>query len=729
MKRVLFTLIAGLLSFQLYATHIIGGELYYDCLGGNTYRITLKVYRDCYLGQAAFDAPAKVTVFNGNGGFMQVISIPFPGSAYVPFISSNPCFQAPPNVCVEEAVYQTVVSLPGSPSGYIFAYQRCCRNNTIVNLVDPGNTGATYTEQVPVADLCNSSPRFTSFPPIALCVNEPLIFDHSATDPDGDSLVYQLCTTYDGATPNDPAPGVASNPPFPQITFQSPYNSANPIASNPQAIIDPVTGILTVNPTQLGQYVVGVCVSEYRNGVLIGTHSRDFQFNVTNCLSSVQSEAELPDDFTPVGGVFESCDGLTIPFENLSTNSSYYYWDFGVTTIISDTSSLEEPVYTYPSTGIYTVMLVANPGYFCADTDYVTIHVRELMDVDFTPDADQCIDLNSFDFIPTGIIPTGTQFSWNFGANAIPVSSTNQSQLNVTYSQYGIYPVTLAADYEGCLDTAIHEVKVYGHPQVSIDVDSIGCVPFTAQFNTTVDAQLNTLVYDWNLGNGIFSSLQNPQTVYWNVDTYSVNLTVISLTGCKDTIVFNKPDWIEVYPVPNADFTVEPLEQSIFYPVFYITDHSTNDVVDCWMDYDDGNFVNDCSNGYYTYADTGYYDVTQYVYNTFMCPDTMIVRIRVKPEFVFNIPNTFTPNWDAHNEGFRGKGIGIKEYDFRVYDRWGRTLFQTNDQLAEWNGCLNNQGIILPEDIYVYSVDIVDVFDEKHHFAGKVFLFKSVPSN
>jgi gliding motility-associated-like protein len=726
MKKLLTLVIAIICLQTSWATHIIGGELYYDCLGGNTYRITLKVYRDCFLGQAPFDDPAKITVWSGTGGYIQVIEVPFPGSTNVPFVGSNPCFQAPANVCVEQAIYQTTVTLPNSPSGYIFAYQRCCRNNTIVNLVDPGNTGATYTEQVPASDLCNNSPRFTNFPPIALCIGEPLVFDHSATDPDGDSLVYQLCSTYDGATPQDPQPFVTSPPPFPAITFQPPYSSGYPIASGPPASIDPITGILTVNPNQLGQYVVGVCVSEYRNGVLIGTHSRDFQFNVTNCLSNVQSISELPQSFVEVGGVFESCDGLTVPFENNSINGSYYYWDFGVPAITSDTSVAFEPVYTYPNTGIYTIMLVANPGYFCADTDYVTLNVRQLMDIDFVPPAGQCIDLNSFNFSANGIIPAGTDFTWDFTPIALPTTSNVQNPTGVNFTIPGIHTITLAADYEGCLDTAIHDIIVYGHPTASIDVDSTGCVNFDAQFNATIDTAFNNLQYYWTFGDGNTSTEEDPENIYFVPNTYSVTFQLISLTGCMDTININKPNWITVYPVPTAGFTVEPTEQSIFFPNFYITDQSSNGVVDCWMDYDDGNFINSCTNGWYTYSDTGHYNLTQYVYNIFNCPDTMIIPIVVKPEFVFNIPNTFTANWDGLNEGFRGKGIGIKEYDFRIYDRWGRTIFKTNNQLEEWEGSLNNQGAMLPEDVYVYSVDIVDVFDEKHHYRGKVLMLRSL---
>lgn len=724
MKKLLALVVFICCLQASHATHIIGGELYYDCLGGNTYRITLKVYRDCYLGQAPYDDPAKITVWSGNGGYMEVIEVPFPGSSNVPFISSNPCFQAPANVCVEQAIYTTVVTLANSPSGYIFAYQRCCRNNTIVNLVDPGNTGATYTEQVPASDLCNSSPRFTNFPPIALCIGEPLFFDHSATDPDGDSLVYQLCSTYEGATPQDPQPYITSNPPFSPITFQAPYSSGLPIASAPAASIDPITGLLSVYPTQLGQYVVGVCVSEYRNGVLIGTHSRDFQFNVTNCLSNVQSINDLPAAFVQVGNVWESCDGLTVPFENNSVNGSFYYWDFGVPAITSDTSVAFQPTYTYPNTGSYTIMLVANPGYFCADTDYVTIHIRELMDIDFVAPAGQCIDFNSYDFIANGIIPVGTNFSWSFDPTALPPTSNTQNTMGVNFPNDGIYSVVLAADYDGCLDTAIHDIIVYGHPTVTIDVDTIGCVNYDAHFIADVDTAYNNLLYNWTFGDGNTSTEEDPINIYYLPGNYSVTFQLISLTGCQDTININRPNWIDVFPVPNAGFKVEPTEQSIFFPNFYITDESSNGVVDCWMFYDNGDSSQNC-NGWYTYQDTGHYNLTQMVYNIFGCPDTAVVPIIVKPEFVFNIPNTFTPNVDGLNEGFRGKGIGIVEYDFRIYDRWGRTIFKTNDQLAEWEGALNNQGIIMPEDVYVYSVDIVDVFGEKHRYRGKVLMIRS----
>ena len=53
-----------MLLFKLAeATHIVGGEIYYDYLGGNNYKISMKVYRDCLNGIPPFDGfPAN----NGN---------------------------------------------------------------------------------------------------------------------------------------------------------------------------------------------------------------------------------------------------------------------------------------------------------------------------------------------------------------------------------------------------------------------------------------------------------------------------------------------------------------------------------------------------------------------------------------------------------------------------------------------------------------------------------------
>ena len=87
------------------------------------------------------------------------------------------------------------MELPIINENYVIVWQRCCRNITITNIQNPGETGATYSIEIhPDAQrTCNSSPRFINFPPSVLCANAPFKFDHSAIDKEGDLLIYEFC--------------------------------------------------------------------------------------------------------------------------------------------------------------------------------------------------------------------------------------------------------------------------------------------------------------------------------------------------------------------------------------------------------------------------------------------------------------------------------------------------------------------------------------------------------
>lgn len=130
----------------------------------------------------------------------------------------------------------------------------------------------------------NSNPVFNLFPPLFLCVGQPFIFDHSATDADGDSLVYSMYTPYDGDAgvgPLDPTfpSNVAT---FTPIVFQPGYGTTNPLGGA-GLTLNPSTGLLSGTPPTIGQFVVGILVKEYRNGVYLDQTLRDFQFNIVPC--------------------------------------------------------------------------------------------------------------------------------------------------------------------------------------------------------------------------------------------------------------------------------------------------------------------------------------------------------------------------------------------------------------------------------------------------------------
>ena len=375
-NKVLGLLMMGIFMFSadLSATHIVGGGLTYRCLGGDQYEVTLNVYRDCFFGasNAQFDDPVSIGIFDGQTNFrIGEVRIPLgPQNDTLDIVIADTCLFVPATVCVHTTTYIDTISLPERAGGYTLAYQRCCRNQTIVNILNPLETGATFISTISNQALqeCNAQATFNSFPPVFICVNEPIDFDHSASDTDGDSLVYRVCAPFTGATLNNPQPQPPSSPPYDPVVYNSPTYSLSNVLGGDPLVIDPNTGFITGVPNTIGQFVVGICVEEYRNGVLIAETRRDFQYNVGEC-GIVEAV---------IGNANTLCDDLTANFINNSTNASTFSWDFGDPTTTNDVSTEFQPSYTYPDTGMYNVVLTVEVGNECEDVLNFPLYIKEV---------------------------------------------------------------------------------------------------------------------------------------------------------------------------------------------------------------------------------------------------------------------------------------------------------------------------------------------------------------
>lgn len=311
MKRLLFAALISLLTLPVQATHIVGAELVYECLGPagagqSQYEIELILYRDCENGQANFDPLIYLYIFNADDGTFvrtEAMTVP-PNTPQLNPTDWPDCVATLPQICVERGVYRKTITLPNSNDGYHLAWSRCCRNSAITNLSAPLQEGITYLATIPPFNVapCNNMPTFNQVPPIFLCNGLPFSFDHSATDPDGDSLVYAITDPYTGTNfqglgtgnPNlggnqpvvNPNPPLSNNmgpPPYNTVNYHAGFDFDDPFGSN-DFTIDPQTGFITVTPNQTGIFVFSISVFEYRNGVLIGENRRDFQIHVINCL-------------------------------------------------------------------------------------------------------------------------------------------------------------------------------------------------------------------------------------------------------------------------------------------------------------------------------------------------------------------------------------------------------------------------------------------------------------
>lgn len=695
----------SLTSLMGLSSHIVGGEMFYDCLGGNQYRVTVKIYRDCNSTGAAFDSNLPVTVFDGNDNQIDNFTIPFPGSTTLQVtFNNNPCVSVPNNICIEEAIYSKIVTLPASTTGYTLAYQRCCRGPNVTNLNGPAGQGLTLKAVIPVSAIavCNSSPRFNLTPPLLLCAGEELQFDHSATDPDGDSLAYYLCAPYQGGTAQSPAPNPAGQPPYNLVAWGAGFNSTFPFNNSSPTNIDPNTGFLTATPQLPGVYAAGICVSEYRNGNLINTTRRDFLFRVVDCIIELGA-AITPQEDLPT--FLSYCQGPTVVFENESFGGSIYEWDFGVPGTNTDVSSAFEPTFTFPGPGTYIVQLVVSKPQGCSDTTTQTFIINDEVEAEFTPPAPQCIIGNSFDFVGDGILPVGTTFLWNFGPDAIPSTSTNKDPTNIVFTKAGSIEVLFKVFFEECEETYADKIFIYDTPRIGFaGSKELKCAPYNAKFFN--ESAADTPIFSkWTFGDGTSPSTEtSPEHVYYQPGVYDVGLTIYTTEGCVDTLELIKVGMVVIEPSPTASFEVEPLIQDEYEAEFTFT-NTSEDAHRQWI-----YFGNGASTTYseftYTYPDPGVYHPYQVVKNIEGCKDTAQKTITVVPNIPIMVPNAFTPDGSGFNNTFKPVLYKPQDYFMHIYNRWGELMFQSESRYAEWDG--NYGGVPAPDGIYLWRIEYYD---------------------
>ncbi len=524
--------------------HIIGGELYYSCDGQENFSFTMNLYRDCAGTGAQFDSTpgsttGRVTIYRGSStDVFQSIILPAPEVTEVDLTTGNPCLNAPSNLCLQQGVYFFNAVLPLSDEPYHVVYQRCCRNPTINNLVDPGDAGGTYAVEItPYAqEVCNSSPRFIGLPPPVICLDELLNYDHSAFDIDGDSLVYEFCTPYGGGTSQSPVPNPSLPPPWNPLTFATPYSFDNPMGGLPRVDLNE-DGMIEGIPSIGGQFVVTVCASEYRDGVLLSTIRREFQFNVTDCIPFIQAQI-VSDALEFDTYILQSCNDLDIMFNDISfpsQNIESYSWEV----LMSEDSLFEwnipNNLVTFPSPGDYNGLLIINPDSQCSDTANFKVVITPEMLPGFTKEADICEE-SEIEFSPLLLPPTVESLSWSFGNGLTSVETTPIVQ----FEEPGNYIIDLDfIDTIGCQETYTDTLAYFPIDENwSIALDSttdLTCPP--VDFFFTIDSDFITDAYtvDWNTGDNTTGEGYDYQHRYNRAGVFDVNVTILSPTGCQDS--------------------------------------------------------------------------------------------------------------------------------------------------------------------------------------------------
>ena len=439
-------------------------------------------------------------------------------------------------------------------------------------------------------------------------------------------------------------------------------------------------------------------------------------------------------------------------------------WNFGETTVINDTSRLQNPVYSYPTTGTKVAQLIVQSSKGCVDTVYKDIIIidKPLLAMAFRDTLICNIDTLQLSAIGSGA------FSWSPNYNII---SPNTATPLVYPKTTTWYKVQLADN--GCVNNDSVRVRVVDRVTLNARADTTFCAGDGVQLS----ANTNGLQFSWvpnlNLNNpNIVNPIANPPST----TTYQLTARIGNCSATDDVTVYVVP-----YPYVNAGPDIEICHNTqtqlsgiaiasnyfwkpqgslsnpnILNPVAYPT-FTTNyiltatDTLGCPKPGFDtvvvtvlpkvkasagkdtmivaGQPLQLRASGGENYlwtpptwlnntsianpvarigpnVDSIRYRV--YVTDLLGCLDsaTLLVKIFKTNPQIF-VPTGFTPNGDGRNDYLKPIAVGIERIEyFRVYNRWGQLVFSTSINEHGWDGRIG--GKPQTTNTYVWMVKAVD---------------------
>ena len=473
MNRLFLTLLLMLLASAGFARHLKGGFFTYTYLGRTAttlqYHVTLTVYMDCNAAGQQIDSRLNFSIFDvGTGVLVRNVPVDLTEQYSLRKNDDEECITGDQTGCYYKIVVYDLpnLSLPINDKGYTLSYQRCCRIEGINNIENSGNIGNTYSITIPGTTTApnaetNSSARFSVTNDIVvICSNSGFTYPFTATDPDGDVLRYEFCDALVGCSQIEPAPPTAEGPPYGVVPYSAGYYGSGPFG--PKVTIDPNTGVISgVAPASPGEYVVTVCVSEYRNNTLIAVTRKELHVNVGNCVPIAAS----------LNPQYVNCDGYSLNFQNNSASNEIksYLWDFGVAGRTDDVSTDAVTSFTYPDTGTYQIKLTVNKGLPCENSDTALVKIYP----GFTPNfsfSGVCVNKPSrFIDKTTARYGSVASWAWDFGVNTSNTDVSILQNPTYTYNAMASYNVRLIATSDkGCRDTAIKEIKIIDKPPLTM---------------------------------------------------------------------------------------------------------------------------------------------------------------------------------------------------------------------------------------------------------------------
>lgn len=482
--------------------------------------------------------------------------------------------------------------------------------------------------------------------------------------------------------------------------------------------VAPLSYLWNSNPVQSSLSAIDLCAGDYNVIITDAVGCFDTAFvtiaeptQVSTQISSNASQICIGEsvNLTP------SAAGGTAPY----TSYAWVADPVDATLIATQQNPIVSPIVTTT----YTLIAEDSNGCF-SQPESITITVLQPLSLNFVspafnPDTAIC----PYDFAVLDLAASGGDGNYSFFLlpdNLNPVTLPMQVQPNssTTYD----FMVT-----DGCTTPPANSsstITVHLLPDVIFSGDSLdGCDTHTTVF--TDHTSPTPIAWNWNFGDpassGNTSPLSSPTHQFSTSGIYDVSLSVTTLEGCVSDTVF--PNYVEVYPLPYANYTADPERTNLLQSTINFSDESVGNISEWSWYFGDGS-ESENQHVEHAFLDTGAFLVTLTVTTVNGCEDWTRQQVIIDPDFMFYVPNTFTPNGDGKNDVFRGFGLGVKwdTYQLFVYNRWGEEIFYTNSVDNSWDGSF--KGKQAPDEVYVWKIMLYDQLGESHTYRGRVTLHR-----
>lgn len=373
-----------------------------------------------------------------------------------------------------------------------------------------------------------------------------------------------------------------------------------------------------------------------------------------------------------------------------------------------------------PVSGTFTTTGVAPGSYtitysiagFCGDSDQVTLIVVPNDDSSITANPGYCIDAGGQQF--TAADPGGV---WTADCGAC---ITPNGVFNPIAAGVGSHEVTYSIP-GSCGSTSSETIEVYPLPVPTFTTNFVtGCIPFATEF---VQDSLQLTSCQWSFGDETYStSCGSAAHVFTEAGCYDVGLTLTSFQGCSSSIQYN--NMVCAFPLPTSGFIYSPVQPTTDNPIIELQEQAEGAI--SWDWYSTGQLLGSGQTLDYNLLDHGGNDVQICLRVTDHngCVDSFCRTIELIEKLRVFVPNVFTPDQDGVNEVWMPVVLGAVEYEVRVFNRWGETVFHSNVPGEPWLGDVNGGGHFAPNGVYIWTLKVTAEDLEVAEETGHVILMR-----